>query len=67
MTDLVLIKILAIFLTLFGIFMCGGSGVSAVWQEQLKQANEKTMYHLVNQEERQNLLGKVFQFLGIKS
>ena len=27
--------------TLIGVFMMGGSGVTSVWQEQLKQADEK--------------------------
>ena len=35
------VKVLCIIICLGGTFMCGGDGVSAVWQEQIKEANAK--------------------------
>ena len=34
-------KVLCVIICLSGTFMCGGDGVSAVWQEQIKEANAK--------------------------
>ena len=34
-------KYSGMFALLFGIFMCGGSGVNAVWQQQIKEANAR--------------------------
>jgi uncharacterized protein YnzC (UPF0291/DUF896 family) len=35
------VKVLCVIICLSGTFMCGGDGVSAVWQEQIKEANAK--------------------------
>jgi hypothetical protein len=34
-------KILCIVICLSGTFMCGGDGVTAIWQEQIKEANAR--------------------------
>jgi hypothetical protein len=34
-------KVLCVIVCLVGTFMCGGNGVTAVWQEQIKEANAK--------------------------
>ena len=34
-------RLIGIVAVLFGVFMCGGSGVTAVWQQQIKEANAR--------------------------
>ena len=37
----ILVKVVGVLALLGGVFMTGGAGVTAIWQQQLKEANER--------------------------